>query len=270
MMKKHISLLLLTFFSIAVLKAQEKKKDALFFSIDKYYTISPTIIPNLSKQSYSEHEIVKKQQMNHTKTNGYVFFVGNGFLTKDLKPKKILSIKKYIENRKFYFDGKHNQIIDKWKLKDSLTEKYTIYFINGNEFIQPRYIEYYSYYPIGKGENAVNNKIKDTLFFELDNSYVYQSKTVNKEYFIKDSSGSNNGTFFFQEIQAKNNQKIKPEEILSLENFVRSSKFFDKNKQRKLNDDNLAHFFSNYVVFLVEDNLDTTKYIQVKSSIMIE
>lgn len=39
------------FFSIAVLKAQDSKKDTLFFSVDKYYTISPTITPNLSNQT---------------------------------------------------------------------------------------------------------------------------------------------------------------------------------------------------------------------------
>jgi hypothetical protein len=42
-------------------------------------------------------------------------------------------------------------------------DKYVIFFVNGNEFIQPRHLEYNSYYPIG--ENAVNNKVKDTLFF---------------------------------------------------------------------------------------------------------
>lgn len=269
-MKKHISLLLLTFFSIAVLKAQGRKKDTLFFSIDNYYTISPTITPNLSNQTYPEWLVVLKQQMNHTKTNGYIYFVGDGFLTTDLKPKKILSIKEYIENRKFYFDGKYNQIIDKWKLKDSLTDKYTIYFVNGNEFIKPRYLEYYSYYPIREGENVINNQIKDTLFFKLDNSYVYESKYVSKNYLLRDSSGSNNGTFFFQEVKAKNNQKIKPEEILSLENFVRSSRFYEKNKQRKLNDDNLAHFFNNYVVFLEKNTSEKTEYIQVVAGIAIE
>jgi hypothetical protein len=44
-----------------------------------------------------------------------IFFVGDGYLTKGLK--KILSIKDYIENRKFYLDGKYNRIIDEWKLK---------------------------------------------------------------------------------------------------------------------------------------------------------
>jgi hypothetical protein len=61
---------------------------------------------------------------------------------KRAKAKKILSIKDYIENRKFYCDGKHNQIIDKWKLKEFLIDKYVIFFVNGNEFIQPRHLEY--------------------------------------------------------------------------------------------------------------------------------
>jgi hypothetical protein len=157
-MKIHISLLILSFFSITILTAQKKNKDTLFFNIDKYYIISPTIIPNLSNQTYSERLEREKQQMNHTKTNGYIFFVGDGFLTKGLKPKKILSIKDYIENRKFYLDGKYNQIIDKWKLKDSLTDKYILYFVNGDEFIRPRDLVYFSYYPIREGKNVITNK----------------------------------------------------------------------------------------------------------------
>jgi hypothetical protein len=269
-MKTNISLVVLSFFFITVLKAQEKSKDTLFFDLDKYYTISPTIIANFSNQTYSERLERKKQQMNHTKTNGYIFFVGDGYLTKGLKPQKILSIKDYIENRKFFFDGKYNQIIDKWKLKDSLTDKYILYFVNGDEFIRPRDLEYFSYYPIREGKNVIANKIKDTLFFKLDNNYVYESKNNLKSYILKDSSRSNNGTFFFQEVKAKNNQNIKPKETLSLESFVRSSRFYDKNKQRKLNDDNLAYFFSNYVVFLERYTLEKTEYIQVEAGIEIE
>lgn len=151
-----------------------------------------------------------------------------------------------------------------------MTDEYKIFFVNGDEFIRPRNLEYFSYYPIREGENVITNKIKDTLFFKLDNSYVYESKNNLNRYILKDSSGSNNGTFFFQEVKAKNNQNIKPKEILSLENFVRSSRFYDKNKQRKLNDDNLAHFFSNYVVFLEKNTLEKTEYIQVEAAIAIE
>jgi hypothetical protein len=267
-MKKYTSLLLLTFFSIAILKAQERPKDTLFFNIDKYYTISPTIIPNLSKQTYLERVVIEKQQMNHTRTNGYIFFVGDGFLTKGLQPKKILSIKEYIENRKFYFDGKYNKIIDKRKLKDLLTDKYIIYFVNGNEFIQPRYLEYCSYYPIGKGENAINNKVKDTLFFKLDNKYIYQSKYEPKTYLLKESHDVTSGGFYFETIQTINNLERK--EILSLEKFVRSSKSYNETKTEKIDDYKLWEYFNNYVVVLVEEVLGEKNYIQVKSGYAIE
>ncbi|KIA98940.1 hypothetical protein OA93_06875 [Flavobacterium sp. KMS] len=267
-MKKYISLFILILFSISGLKAQERKKDTLFFNIDKYYTISPTITPNLSKQIYAERIEFEKEQMKHTKTNGYIFFVGDGFLTKDLKPKKILSIKKYIENRKFYFDGKHNEMVDKWKLKDSLTEKYIIYFVNGNEFIQPRYLEYYSYYPIGKGENAVNNKIKDTLYFKLDNSYVYRPKDESKTFLLKDGHDTTNGGIYFETIRILNG--LKPKEIFSLEKFVRSSKFYDDNKKVKLNDYELYGYFNNYVLVLVEEAFGGKKYVEVEPMYAIE
>ena len=261
-MKKHISLLALFFFFITVLKAQEKSKDTLFFNVDKYYTTSPTIIPNLSNQSYSERLERKKQQMNYTKTNGYLFFVGDGYLTKGLKPKKILSIKDYIENRKFYFDGKYNRIIDKWKLKDSLTDKYIIYFVNGNEFIQPRYLEYHSYYPIGKGENTINNKIKDTLFFKLDNDYVYESTVTPGSYLIKDSKGSE--IILFE--KEKTIFGLKPKEVLHLKEFVRHSKFFDENKFVKLDYLGLTQYLDNYEVFLIKNS---SEYLHVNTTTVV-
>lgn len=256
---KTALLLLLFLSSNPILKAQERKKDTLYFNIDKYYTISHTIIPNLSKQTYSERLEFNKQQMNHTKTNGYVFFVGDDFLIKGLKPKKILSIKDYIENRKFYFDGKYNQIIDKWKLKDSLTNKYTLFFVNGQEFIKPKHLEYFSYYPIRDGENVITNKIKDTLFFKLDNKYVYESKYEPKSFLIKDSNGSE--IFFFKSIE--NVKNVKPTEILSLKKIIRSAKFYHKNKKQKLNNYELSVFFDAYVVFLVEKTKNKTEYVHV-------
>jgi hypothetical protein len=58
---------------------------------------------------------------------------------------------------------------------------------------------------------------------------------------------------------------LEPKEILSLENFLRSSKFYNE----KLNDYQLWEYF-NYVVVLVEGVLDKKKYIQVKSGFEIE
>jgi hypothetical protein len=146
--------------------------------------------------------------------------------------------------------------------KRILIDKYVIFFVNGNEFIQPRHLEYNSYYPIGKGENAVNNKVKDTLFFKLDNKYVYRSKYEPKSFLLKDGHDVTSG-FYFETVQIVNN--LEPKEILSLENFLRSSKFYNE----KLNDYQLWEYF-NYVVVLVEGVLDKKKYIQVKSGFEIE
>ena len=75
-MKKHISLVVLSFVFITVLKAQEKSKDTLFFSVDKHYTVSPTVVSNLSGRTYPESIAFEKEQKKRTKTNGYIFFCG--------------------------------------------------------------------------------------------------------------------------------------------------------------------------------------------------
>ena len=261
-MKKHISILVLSFFFIIVLKAQKRQKDTLFFTTDKYYTISPTIISNLSARTFPESMQFEKEQRKHTKTNGYIFFVGDGFFTTGLKPKKILSIKDYIENRKFYCDGKHNQIIDKWKLKDSLIDKYIVYLVNGNEFIQPKHLEYRSYHSVGKDNNTSSNIIKDSLFFSLDNEYVYESKFTIGSYLIEDSKGSEN--IFFEKV--KTVFGLKPKKVLNLKEFIRNSKFFNENKLVKLDYFGLRQYLNNYEVFLIKNK---NEFLYVNTAIVI-
>lgn len=266
-MKTPIIFITLLFTSFIV-KAQEVDKDTLYFSIDNHYTISPTIIPNLASKTFWEKVDYEKQLIKQTKTNGYVFFIGNGLLTKGLKPKKILSIKEYIENRKFYLDGKYNKIIDTGKLKDSLTDKYKIFFVNNDEFISPRELTYYSYYPIREGDNLIENKIKDTLFFQLDTDYFRQHVEMPKQYYIGDGSPGSDGSFFFNEISFVNNLNAK--EVLSLKYFIQSSRFYDKNKKQKLDDLKLFDYFKNYVIFLVSGNNKKAKYIKVEPGFEIE
>lgn len=266
-MKKHIVFILIVFFIAGNIKAQIRTKDTLFFNIDPYYSISPTITPNLSNRTYSEMEEAHKEQMKHTQTNGYIYFVGNGYLTKNLKPKKVLSIKDYIENRTFYLDGKYNKIVDKWKLKDSLTNKYKIYFVHGDEFIEPRFLEYNSYYPIGKGEDAIVNKVKDTLCFKLDTKYVKTYAQIPDHFYLSDSgNAATSGAFFLRKVQSSNHIKFK--NLLSIEEFVHSSRFYNKDKTQKLNDYELAEYLSNYVLFLVRDQ--KTQYVQVEPGFVIE
>mgnify|MGYP003396865244 CR=1 FL=1 len=103
-------------------------------------------------------------------------------------------------------------------------------------------------------------KSKDTIFFKLDNRYVYESEVSPNHYFLKDHN--NDEAFFFKGIEIVNN--VKPKEILSLKKFVRSSEFYDKNKKQKLNIYELINFFSDYyVVFLVKKSNNKTECIYV-------
>jgi uncharacterized protein with von Willebrand factor type A (vWA) domain len=108
-------------------------------------------------------------------------------------------------------------------------------------------------------------KPKDTIFFKLDNRYVYESKYVPKEYLLKDSNSDE--VFFFKGVEIVNN--VNPKEILCLKKFIRSSKFYDKTKNQKLNNYKLIIFFRDYVVFLVKKNNNKTEYIYVKPAVVI-
>lgn len=246
-----------------------QNKDTLYFAIDKQYTISPTVTANMPNLSYIKYIDKIKKQKKLTQTNGYIYFIGNGILTKGLKPKKIHSIKEYIENRKFYYDGNYNQIIDEWKLRDQLIEKFVIFFVNKEEFIQPRFIEYQSYFPIPEGENLIINNQKDTLVFKIDNQYLYESKNNEGIYIFDDSSPINNGTLFFVK-QKKNNIKYKNYKlnILDFKTFVRNSRFYDNTKTRKLNDVELYKYLSNYELFFISTK--NNELIKVHPNVEIE
>ncbi|WP_367755690.1 hypothetical protein [Flavobacterium sp. WC2430] len=108
-------------------------------------------------------------------------------------------------------------------------------------------------------------KSKDTLFFKLDNKYVYESKFVSKEYLLKDRNKDE--VFFFKGNETLKN--VKPKEILCLKKFIRSSQFYDKTKKQKLNNYKLIIFFRDYVVFLVIKTKNETKYIHVNPAVVI-
>jgi len=107
---------------------------------------------------------------------------------------------------------------------------------------------------------------KDTLFFKYDNKYIKTFAEMPNHFYLEDSSGGSHGTFFFGKGDVKSN--LNPKSILSLKKYVRSSVFYDKTK--KLNDEKIADFFSNYVVFFVKTIDKKVEYIQVKSSFEIE
>jgi hypothetical protein len=66
------------------------------------------------------------------------------------------------------------------------------------------------------------------LFFKYDSKYINTHVEILHHFYLDDSSGGSNVSFFFKEGEVKNN--LNPKKILSLKKFVRSSKFYDKNK----------------------------------------
>jgi hypothetical protein len=109
-------------------------------------------------------------------------------------------------------------------------------------------------------------KTKDTLYFKYDKGYINTYAEIPSHFYLDDSSGGSNGSFFFKEGEVKSN--LRPKKILSLKKFVRSSNFYDKKK--KLNNEKIAVFFSNYIVFLVKNIDKKVEYIQVESGFEIE
>ncbi|QOG02858.1 hypothetical protein [Flavobacterium sp. MDT1-60] len=116
---------------------------------------------------------------------------------------------------------------------------------------------------------AAQENPKDTLFFSYDKNYIRTYVKIPNHFYLKDSNGTNNGAFYFTEVKTLENQKIKSKEIC-LRKFVRSSKYFDKNTDPKLNDYELWKYLRDYFVFLVKEVDSKKKYIQVKSSYEIE
>ncbi len=260
-MKKITTIILLTLFSIFI-KAQEKTKDTLFFSFDKNYTI----LSENDSSNYSDWIERTEEQMNQTKTNGFISFKTSDSPVKNLKPTKVLSIKEYVENRKFYFDGKFNKIVDNIKLKRFLTDKHIIYFVKENECLEAKELEYISYYPRrDKDWNVIQNPVKDTLFFEMDKKYVYQNKLFPREYFLREKG--TDGVFFLEEIKKQEN--LKQKNILNLEKFIQSSSMYNKDK-KVFNTNQLCQYLSNYILFLSMKDDNNSQYVEVKAGYAVE
>ena len=111
---------------------------------------------------------------------------------------------------------------------------------------------------------------KDTLYFNYDKDYL---KAYNNEYeqgtiYLKDSSDVGQGTFFFQATDTLFH--LNPKKVLCLKEFVRSSKFYNKHKTKKLDDYRLAVFLDSYQIFLVKENENKKYYLDVFAHFIIE
>ena len=104
----------------------------------------------------------------------------------------------------------------------------------------------------------------DTLFFELKKNYVNQGFINKNQLHIKDSNADE--TFYF-EILDTINPILKPKKILNLKEFIRGSKFYNKQKRRKLNDYKLWEFLRDYEIFLIKKDCF---FIKVRATLEVE
>lgn len=112
---------------------------------------------------------------------------------------------------------------------------------------------------------AQQKEKKDTLYFKIDNSYLFENKNIPKTFFIEDRNGHTE--FCFQEAEISSN--LKPTEVLDLKYFIRNSKFFINQGKITLDIKGLLDFMKNYKIILIRESDEKTEYIKVDISIVI-
>ncbi|KAF2331477.1 MAG: hypothetical protein REI96_10925 [Flavobacterium nitrogenifigens] len=108
-------------------------------------------------------------------------------------------------------------------------------------------------------------KLNGTFFFKLDDSYIIESKTKPNTFLIKDKNEDEE--FYFKGVEVVND--LQPNEVLCLKDFVRTSKYYNKNKKNKLNNAELVNFFSSATVYLVRKKNNKTEFIKVNPIVEI-
>mgnify|MGYP003582433606 CR=1 FL=1 len=107
--------------------------------------------------------------------------------------------------------------------------------------------------------SKAQEKIKDTLYFDLDNSYIYESKSVPNKFLLKDKNSDEE--FYF--VGTKVEYNLKPKNILCLKEVIRVPKYYSEKKKEKLDNYELLNFFSASTIYLVRKINDKFEFINV-------
>ena len=115
-------------------------------------------------------------------------------------------------------------------------------------------------------QNDITSDIKkDTLFFELDESYFQKGRYEENLLYIKDAlkdEGSSE-TFLFK-IMERRVDIAPPKKIENFQQYIRSSDFFNEEKKvNKLRDYKLASHLQNFTIYLVDYNCEPPIYFRV-------
>ncbi|UZH56465.1 hypothetical protein JRG66_06285 [Salinimicrobium tongyeongense] len=126
------------------------------------------------------------------------------------------------------------------------------------------------YNPDHQNEPSLQNlksseKIKDSLFFHLNESYFQKGKYDENLLYSKDAlkdEGSSE-TFLFK-IMERRSDIAAPEKIGSFHQYITGSEFFQEEKKvNKLQDYRLASHLQKFIIYLVDYNYEPPMYIRV-------
>lgn len=106
-------------------------------------------------------------------------------------------------------------------------------------------------------------KSKDTIYFELDKKYIFSTINNPHTFYLRDGNG-----FFFESKEKIYN--LKKTKTISLKKFIKKSKFYSKNRLRKLKDYDLAIYLQNYTIFLVDKRENQDVFIKVLPNFEID
>ena len=109
---------------------------------------------------------------------------------------------------------------------------------------------------------------KDTLFFNFEKNYLIEFDELPNEIYPIDAGSDGSGTFYFQALDTLFN--LKPKKVLCLKDFVRSSKFYNKHKTKKLDDYGLWDYLDDFQIYLVKEEKKETIYLKVYAGFVIE
>ncbi|MDG1572903.1 hypothetical protein OZ410_11300 [Robiginitalea sp. M366] len=237
---------------IQVCFGQDLKRDTLFFEYDPDYILDGDIIPNNRDQLLLK--VFKLQKKSEYE--GYIYLLKDTIKV-GYKPENVLSLKETIENKKYYFDGPFNRLVNKNKLESKLLDKYQVIFVRNDSFIIPKYIQYNTFYPKGKGFNYVDKRQKDTLVFQFEEHRWNTSfePEYGKQIFTLTDKTRKGGLYFSVK------DKLTDREFSSLEisedafiNDIEEYIAYQKNTSKGLKyayyNEQIAYYFEHYEVYL--------------------
>lgn len=118
---------------------------------------------------------------------------------------------------------------------------------------------------ISLGSVIAQEKVKDTLFFKYDNSYIYEEQSAPMKFLLKEKNSDEE--LYFKGIEILNN--LKPKKVLCLKEFIHQPQFYNRDKPQKLKNYELVNFFSDNIVYLVRKLDNKTQYIKVNPIVII-